>query len=49
MVVGSLFRRYELEIYDTTEKDISPARDYMIGYPVKESKGFRVLARKRTG
>ncbi|KAL0632831.1 hypothetical protein Q9L58_008259 [Maublancomyces gigas] len=47
LIVGSIFRKYDLEIYDTSEADITPVRDYMIGYPMKESKGFRVLARDR--
>lgn len=47
LIIGSIFRRYDLEIYNTSEVDITPARDYMIGYPMKESRGFHVLARNR--
>lgn len=36
-----------MEIYNTSLEDITHVRDYFTGYPTKESRGFRVMAKSK--
>lgn len=48
-VIACLFRRFDLELHDTTrERDIDYARDCFIGEPSPESVGVRIKAVPRT-
>ena len=43
IVIACLFRRFDLELYDTTrERDIDVARDCFIAEPSPKSTGVRV-------
>jgi len=43
LTYATLFRRFDLELYDTNEeRDIEVVRDGFVGEPVKESPGVRV-------
>lgn len=43
MVISALFRRFELELYDTIrERDIDIVRDCFLGEPHPDSVGVRV-------
>lgn len=45
IVIASLFRRFELELYDTVrERDVDSVRDFFIGESSPESHGIRVKA-----
>lgn len=45
MIIACLFRRFDLELYDTIrERDIDMKSDFFIGEPSLESLGVRVRA-----
>ncbi|KAK8058399.1 hypothetical protein PG994_008847 [Apiospora phragmitis] len=43
ITVAVLVRRFDMELYDTTEKDVEVARDKLFGYPMGPSEGVRVI------
>ncbi|KAJ5921253.1 hypothetical protein N7466_009579 [Penicillium verhagenii] len=43
LTLANLFRRYEFELYDTTEKDIAFARDFAAPYPDEGNLQLRVM------
>ena len=45
MGIASLFRRFELELYDTDESDLILAHDFFLPSPKSESKGVRVFVK----
>ncbi|RAO64210.1 uncharacterized protein BHQ10_000222 [Talaromyces amestolkiae] len=47
LMAGNLFRRYgrNLELYETSERDISIVHDYFAPFGPKDSKGVRVVVR----
>lgn len=47
LMAGNLFRRYgrNLELYETTERDVSIVHDYFAPFGPKDSKGVRVVVR----
>lgn len=45
LTTGNLFRRFDLELWETTEWDVSVQHDYFAPFGPKESKGVRVLAK----
>ena len=40
--LGVAFRRFEFELYQTTIRDVLPARDFFIGIAPADSKGVRM-------
>jgi hypothetical protein len=46
-VVATIVRRYDIELFDTTREDVDIVRDNLIGAVKADSKGVRVLLRKR--
>ena len=49
MTLEAVFRRFELQLFETTRADIDVAHDFVAGTPRLDSKGVRVLVRKRDG
>jgi cytochrome P450 len=45
MVLGNVFRRYDMELYETTEKEITVVQDCFVPFAYPESKGVRVVMR----
>ncbi|KAK4496736.1 hypothetical protein PRZ48_012719 [Zasmidium cellare] len=45
MTLAAVFRRFDLELFETTREDIDMAREYMIPLPKKGSQGLRVLVK----
>jgi len=46
LMTGNLFRRFDLELFETTERDISIVHDYFAPFGPKDSKGVRVIVRR---
>ncbi|KAL5363701.1 cytochrome P450 [Aspergillus floccosus] len=46
LTIATLFRNYELELYETTSKDVVMASSCMISLPGSESPGIQVTVRK---
>ncbi|KAK8436054.1 cytochrome P450 [Phyllosticta citricarpa] len=44
--LGTLFRKYELELFETDESDVKMAHDFFIAAPKLDSKGVRVRVRE---
>lgn len=44
--LASLFRRFELEIYETDKSDVELARDRFVPRPVASSKGVHFLVKQ---
>ncbi|KAI0387173.1 cytochrome P450 [Hypomontagnella monticulosa] len=44
--IATLFRRHELELFETTRRDVDMAMDKITARPWKGSKGIRVLVKK---
>ncbi|KAF2143970.1 uncharacterized protein K452DRAFT_246052 [Aplosporella prunicola CBS 121167] len=42
LTVGNLFRRFDLELFETTRRDIEAARDYFSPFGPSDSEGVRV-------
>lgn len=47
MVIASLFRFFDFELYETDFSDIELAHDYFLPFPKHDSKGVRVFAKAR--
>lgn len=47
LTLEAVFRRFELKLFETTRADIDVAHDFVAGTPRVDSKGVRVLVRKR--
>lgn len=45
LMAGNLFRRFDLELFETTESDISIVHDYFAPFGPKLSNGVRVIVR----
>ena len=43
MTLATIFRRFDLELYETTREDVDAAHDFMVPSPRLDSKGMRVL------
>lgn len=43
--IGTLFRRFEMELYHTDKSDVELARDRFVPRPVAKSKGVRVMVK----
>jgi len=40
--IATIFRRFELELFDTSKADVEIVHDYFVGMPLMTSKGIRV-------
>lgn len=47
LTLAALFRRFELELFETTRADVDVAHDFVAGTPRLDSKGVRVVVSKR--
>lgn len=45
LMAGNLFLRFDFDLFDTTERDVSILHDYFAPFGPKESKGVRVTVR----
>jgi cytochrome P450 len=45
LALGNIFHRFDLELYQTSEVDVTMAYDYFSPYPKKESKGIFALVK----
>lgn len=45
LMAGNLFHRFDLELYQTTARDVSIAHDYFAPFGPKDSKGVRVTVK----
>ena len=45
ITVATIFRRFDMQLYETTYADIEPAHEYHIPQVRKESKGVQVLVK----
>jgi cytochrome P450 len=45
LTVASIFRRFELELFETTREDVDIMHDFFNPYPRLDSKGVRVLVK----
>lgn len=43
MAVATIFREFDMKLYETTEDDVRIVRDMFNGHPRKESQGVRVM------
>ncbi|RMD41165.1 hypothetical protein DV735_g3952, partial [Chaetothyriales sp. CBS 134920] len=43
MTIATVFRRFDLELYQTTARDAEIAHDYFVPHPHADSKGVRIL------
>lgn len=43
LAVATIFREFEMELYETTIDDVRIVRDMFNGHPRKESQGVRVM------
>ena len=46
LTLATVLRRFEMENFETTKKDVQIARDYFVGVPEPGSKGVRVTVSK---
>lgn len=45
LTVGTVFHRFDTELFETTSADVDPKRDYFIPTLEVEGKGMRVLVK----
>ncbi len=45
LMTGNLFNRYDLDLYETTAKDVAIVHDFFAPWAADDSKGVRVLAK----
>ena len=45
MGIASIFRRFDLELYDTDVSDVLLAHDFFLPSPKSDSEGIRVLVK----
>ena len=43
LTISNVFRRFNLELFETTRDDVTIVCDAFVGYPKKDSKGVRVV------
>ena len=44
LTLASVFRRFEnMELFETTRRDVDPMHDFFIPFPALDSKGVRVM------
>lgn len=43
MTLAAVFRRFELELYETTREDVDVVHDFVLGMPRLDTKGVRVV------
>lgn len=46
LVLGTVFRKYELELFETDGSDVKLAHDFFIASPKSGTKGVRVRVRE---
>lgn len=46
LTIAAVFRRFDLELFETTIDDVKIVRDAFVGAPRAGSKGVRVLVKK---
>ena len=46
MLLATLFRKYELKLYETDASDVRIVHDFFLPSPRLDSKGVRVIAKK---
>ncbi len=44
-ILAAVFRRFDLEVYETTRRDVDTQHDFVIPLPALDSKGVRVLVK----
>ncbi|RMZ13420.1 hypothetical protein D0860_02550 [Hortaea werneckii] len=44
LMTGNLFHRFDMDLFETSERDVSIAHDYFAPFAPKDSKGVRVMA-----
>ncbi|KAI9883757.1 MAG: hypothetical protein M1823_004458 [Watsoniomyces obsoletus] len=44
-ILAAVFRRFDLELYETTRRDVDTQHDFVIPLPALDSKGVRVLVK----
>jgi hypothetical protein len=49
LAVATIFREFEMELYDTTVDDVKIVRDMFNGLPRKGSQGVRVMIKDWNG
>ena len=47
LALAAVFARFELRLFETGRADVDVAHDFVVGTPRLDSKGVRVLVRKR--
>jgi hypothetical protein len=45
LTLAAIFYRFDMELYETTRKDVDPKHDYFVATPAHGSKGVRVLVK----
>jgi hypothetical protein len=45
LTIGTIFRRFDLELYETTIDDVKIERDFFVAAPSLSSKGIRGLVK----
>lgn len=45
VTIATLFRRFDMELFETTREDIEPAHEFHIPQVKQESKGVRVMVK----
>ena len=45
LIFAAIFGQFDLELYETTHKDVDPVIDYFVPKPYHDSKGVRVLVK----
>ncbi|KAI5848510.1 cytochrome P450 [Morchella snyderi] len=49
LVLGSIFRRYQMDLHNTSWEDVKQGRDYFSAFPAKGSRDFTVKVQQRAG
>ena len=49
LVIATIFREFEMELYETTFEDVRVVRDMFNGHPRKGSEGVRALITRWNG
>lgn len=47
LTLATIFRRFDLQLYHTTLRDVEPARDFFVPAPEPGGNGLRVLVNRR--
>lgn len=43
LTIATIFRRFEMELFETTIEDVQMAHDFFVGVPKLDSKGVRAV------